>query len=110
MRLIISFRTPDMNTRDAEGGNQTHVKELYAIISLQLLITPAVFSALVTRERSSFYAPIRQCSEFSCQRAQIAHRYRVQLGFIVEFLILSVRLSHRMRCQVLGMLCEGFER
>lgn len=40
MRLIISFRIPDINARDAEGGNQTHVKELYAIISLQLLITP----------------------------------------------------------------------
>lgn len=65
--------------RDAEGGNQTHVKELYAIISLQLLITPADFSAFVTRERSLFYAPIRQCSEFSSRRARIAYRYRVQL-------------------------------
>lgn len=44
-----------MNARDAEGGNQTHVKELYAIISLQLLITPADFSAFVTRERAACF-------------------------------------------------------
>jgi len=65
-----------MNARDAKNGNHTYMKELNAIISLQLLITPADFSAFVTRKRNLFYAPIRQCSEFSSQRAQIAHHYR----------------------------------
>jgi len=112
MRLIISFRTPDMNTRDTKDGNHTYMKELNVIISLQLLIT-AVFSAFVTRKHNLFYAPIRQCSEFSSQQAQIAHHYRaigLYRGISNSIDIGSILHIRCVAKHVFDTLHEDFER
>jgi len=103
-----------MNARDAKDGNHTYMKELNVIISLQLLITPADFSAFVTRKRNLFYAPIRQCSEFSSQQAQIAHHYHA-IGLYLIGISNSIDIGSilHIRCvakHVFDTLYEDFER